>query len=89
MKPAQIFNEDITGPEGSTIEVYTATNGSFDEPFGNFTLRYGADDNTTWPLPIDATAVEVEEALEVRDILPNATSGRPRIYYADAPVLAK
>lgn len=66
MTPAQVFNEDITGPEGSAVEVFTATNGSFDDPYGNFTLRYGAND-TTWSLPLDATADEVEEALEVRE----------------------
>lgn len=67
-KSAQVFNDDITGPEGSAIEVFTATNGSFDDPFGNFTLRYGAND-TTGPLPFDATADEVEGALEVREIV--------------------
>lgn len=65
MRSAQVFNDDITGPEGSAIEVYTVTNGSFEETSGNFTLRYGVDD-ATWPLPFYATADEVEEALEVR-----------------------
>lgn len=60
-----MFNDDITGPEGSAIEVTTAVNGSFDELSGNFTLQYG-DDNATWPLPFNATADEVEEALEAR-----------------------
>ena len=69
----QVFNEDITGPEGAAIEVHTATNGSFEEPFGNFTLRFGVND-TTWPLPFDATADEIEEALEVRE--PSSTPMR-------------
>lgn len=60
----QVFNGDITGPDGAMIEVYTAVNGSFDGLSGNFTLRYG-DQNTTWPLPFNATASEVEDALEV------------------------
>lgn len=61
----QVFNGDITGPEGSAIEVSTAVNGSFEEISGNFTLQYGAD-NATWSLPFNATTYEVEEALEVR-----------------------
>lgn len=65
MGPIQVFNEDITGPEGYEITVFTAVNGSFDEPFGNFTLKYGAE-NATWPLAFNATAGDVEEALEVR-----------------------
>ena len=60
------MNDDITGPEGSAIEVYTAVNGSFDELSGNFTLRYGVE-NSTWPLPFNATADDVESALEVRE----------------------
>lgn len=63
---AQVFNEDITGPHGSAIEVTTAINGSFDDLSGNFTLLYGTE-NATWPLPFNATADEVEEALEVRN----------------------
>ncbi len=69
-KPAQVFSGDITGPDGSTIDVYTVANGSFDGLFGNFTLRYGAE-NVTWALPFDATAEEVEEALEVRHLALN------------------
>lgn len=61
----QVFNDDITGPDGSVIEVTTVINGSFNELSGNVSLRYGAD-NATWPLPFNATADEVEEALEAR-----------------------
>lgn len=61
-----MFNDDITGPDGSVIEVITAINGSFDDLSGNFTLRYGVE-NATWPLPFNATADEVEEALEARN----------------------
>lgn len=67
-----MFNDDITGPEGTEITVFTAVNGSFDEHFGNFTLKYGAE-NATWPLAFNATADDVEEALEVRATLDSTT----------------
>lgn len=90
LKPLQVFNEDITGPEGSAIEVYTAVNGSFDEPFGNFTLHYGEND-TTWPLPFDATADEVEEALEVREISPFTSTASSEMWseHTACPVAAE
>lgn len=61
----QVFGDDLTGPEEVAIEINTLVNGSYDPLSGNFTLRYGAK-TTTWPLPFNATADEVEIALEVR-----------------------
>lgn len=61
----QVFNDDITGSDGDAIEIYTAFNGSFDDLSGNFTLKYGIE-NTTLHLPFNATAGEVEDALEVK-----------------------
>lgn len=62
-----MFNDDVTGPEGAAIQIYTAINGSLDELSGNFTLQYGAE-NATRPLRYNATADDVEDALEVNRV---------------------
>lgn len=64
-----MFGDDLTGPDGVAVEIETLVNGSFRELSGNFTLRYGAPGgNTTWPLLFNATAEDVEIALEVRSV---------------------
>lgn len=60
----QVFNGDITGPDGAAIEAYTALNGSFESVSGNFTIQYG-EGGSTWALAFNATQDEVENALEV------------------------
>lgn len=60
----QVFNDDITGPGGAEIGVYTAVNGSFESLSGNFTIQYG-EGNSTRALAFNATEEEVESALEV------------------------
>lgn len=60
-----MFHDDLTGPEGTTVEVETVMNGSLNGLSGNFTLYYGTK-NTTWPIPFNATEDEMEAALEVR-----------------------
>lgn len=66
---SQVFNDDLSGPDGVSIEIDTAVNGSFEKLSGNFTLQYGAN-NTTRSLVFNATASEVEDALEVCEKAP-------------------
>lgn len=63
-RTGKVFNGDLKGPDGAKIEVYTARNGSFESLVGSFVLEYGVH-NRTWPLPFNASADEVENALEV------------------------